>query len=99
MPAGWHTDGRLSYFGGTPVVAPGKAGALLAALADAGPGGLSVGELKRVVWKDDRTEDRTVQNTVSRLRTLLLGVLADELGADPVPAVEGGYALAGWEAA
>ena len=67
----------------------GKPGEVLRALA-AGP--VPHAELKRRVW-DEHTDDRTVQNAVSKLRQ----VLRDELGlpadADPILVTDAGYLL------
>lgn len=90
--SGWgFRPGEAAYEGATFPI-HGKAGAVLRALADK-PGGVATAELKRVVWEDSFTEDRTVQNTVSQLRATIRRGLGLAQEVDPICAESGVYRL------
>ncbi|VTR92921.1 transcriptional regulator : [Gemmata massiliana] len=71
----------------------GKVLAVFTALLHAGDSGLTLLELKRVVW-DEHVDDRTAQNAVSRLRHLARDGLGMSEAEDPVEADRERYRLA-----
>jgi len=93
---GWAVRGDRCAHDGTPFKLTGKPLAIFRELVEAGDEGLPAADLKVRVW-DQFTDDRTVQNAVSKLRQALRDALglADEV--DPVAAEGERYRLLGAE--
>ncbi|VTU01044.1 ---NA--- : [Gemmataceae bacterium] len=90
--AGWHARGEHGAYNGTTFKLPGKLAALFRELVEAGDAGLTAADMKVKVW-DRHTEDRTVQNAVSRLRAVIREALGLADDTDPVESSEDRYRL------
>lgn len=92
--SGWSVRGDKGARSGIVFDLTGKPLAVFAALVAAGAAGLSLAELKRAVW-DEHTDDRTAQNTVSKLRQMIREGLWLTEEEEPVPVEGDRYRLAG----
>jgi hypothetical protein len=90
--AGWGYRGDEFAYNGQLFRLTGKAGKVLRALIDAGDEPLTLADLKAAVW-DEWTDDRSVQNTVSKVRKAVADHVEEFAAADPIEASEGGYRL------
>jgi hypothetical protein len=81
-PEGWSVRGDRGSRDGVAFRLAGKSLAAFAVLVEAGDEGATLAELKAAVW-DRHTDDRTVQNGVSKLRSQVRAALglgdADEV--------------------
>lgn len=89
---GWAVRGDRGACDGREFRLAGKSLAVFRELVAAGPEGVAAADLKRKVW-DQFTDDRTVQNAVSRLRQAVREALALADGDDPVAAEGDRYRL------
>jgi hypothetical protein len=81
-PEGWGVRGDRGSRDGVAFRLAGKSLAAFAVLVEAGDAGATLAELKAAVW-DRHTDDRTVQNALSKLRSQVRAALglgdADEV--------------------
>lgn len=82
-PEGWSVRGDRGSRNGEAFRLTGKQLAVFTALVEADDEGLTIDELKRQVW-DNRTDDRTVQNTLSRVRNIIRTSLGLGAEYDPI---------------
>lgn len=90
-PAGWGFRQGEAAYDGTVFPVAGKAAAVLQLLAGR-PDGVTAAELKRIVWQDLSTDERTVQNAVSAARSAVRKGLGIEV--ETIHVEEGRYRLA-----
>lgn len=89
---GWSMKGDRGSWNGEAFRLAGKSSAIFAKLIEVGDEGIDASALKLAVW-DSYTDERTVQNAVSRLRQLVRESLSLEEDVDPIESCDERYRL------